>query len=185
MVIKAALRRTIRAHVVGGGLVAYATASCFGLGCDPRNPRAIARLLRLKRRRKQKGLILIADRFSRLASFVQTLDNDARRRLEAVWPGPHTWLVAASPKTSRWARGAHAKVAVRVDAHPDTRALCAILRRALVSTSLNRTGLRPIRTCREARRQFGANVLVVPGQIGNAKTPSTIQDFDTGHTVRP
>jgi L-threonylcarbamoyladenylate synthase len=184
VVIKAALRRRIRAHVAGGGLVAYATASCFGLGCDPRNPRAIARLLRLKRRRKHKGFILIADRFSRLAPFVQVPDNDARRRLEFVWPGPHTWLIAASPKTSRWVRGANAKVAVRVDAHPDARTVCAIVGGALVSTSLNRAGLRSIRTCREARRQFGANVLVVPGKIGNARTPSTIQDFDTGHTVR-
>jgi L-threonylcarbamoyladenylate synthase len=184
-VIKAALRRRIRAHVARGGLVAYATASCFGLGCDPGNPCAIERLLRLKRRRKQKGLILIADRFSRLAPFVQVPENDGRRRLELVWPGPHTWLIAASPKTSRGVRGAHTKVAVRVDAHPDARAICAIVGSALVSTSLNRAGFQPIRTYREARRQFCANVLVVPGKIGNAKTPSTIQDFDTGRTVRP
>ena len=33
-----------------GGLVAYATEYCFGLGCDPLNERAVERLLRVKRR---------------------------------------------------------------------------------------------------------------------------------------
>lgn len=175
----------MQSHVARGGLVAYATASCYGLGCDPAKPRAIAQLLRLKRRCKMKGLILIADRFARLAAYVQPLDKSACQRLVATWPGPHTWLLTASRKTSRWVRGAHAKVAVRVDAHPDSRELCHVLRRALVSTSLNRAGRRPIRTCREARRQFGASVLVLPGKIGSAKAPSTIQDFETGRIFRP
>lgn len=182
--MKAARARRLRKHVAHGGLIAYATASCYGIGCDPTNPRAIARLLRLKRRPKQKGLIIIADKFARLVPFVQALDQDARSRLAARWPGPHTWLVAASRKTTRWVRGAHKSVAVRVDAHPDARAVCRLLGSAIVSTSLNRTGRQPIRSFREARRQFGASVLVLPGRIGRAKTPSTIQDFDSGRILR-
>jgi L-threonylcarbamoyladenylate synthase len=182
--VKAALARRLRSHVAQGGLIAYATASCYGMGCDPMNPRAIARLLRLKRRPKQKGLILIADEFERLVPFVQPLDREARNRLTVKWPGPHTWLVAASRRTTHWVRGAHSKVAVRIDAHPDAREVCRLLGIAVVSTSLNRAGRKAIRGFREARRQFGASVLVLPGKIGAAQAPSTIQDFDTGRMLR-
>ena len=34
-----------------GGIVAYATEYCFGLGCDPFNRDTVLRLLRLKRRK--------------------------------------------------------------------------------------------------------------------------------------
>ena len=33
-----------------GGVIAYATEYCFGLGCDPMNRAAVLRLLRIKRR---------------------------------------------------------------------------------------------------------------------------------------
>ena len=182
--LKSSLGRKARAHVKNGGLIAYATTSCFGLGCDPRNPRAIIKLLRAKRRLKHKGLIMIAQDFSRLAPFVASLPEREQQRAKAKWPGPHTWLMTASSKTSRFVRGRHSKVAVRVDAHPDAIALCRTLRMAITSTSLNRAGCVPVRSYREALRQFGHRVLVLPGRIGPSKTPSTIQDFTTGRIFR-
>jgi tRNA A37 threonylcarbamoyladenosine synthetase subunit TsaC/SUA5/YrdC len=52
--------RRIAAHLRRGGLIAYPTESCYGLGCDPDNRTAVLRLLKLKRRPQRKGLILIA-----------------------------------------------------------------------------------------------------------------------------
>ena len=43
-----------------GGIVAYPTEGVWGLGCDPGNAEAVLRLLALKHRPWQKGLILIA-----------------------------------------------------------------------------------------------------------------------------
>ena len=96
------LIRKVRAHLKGGGLIAYPTESCYGLGCDPRNGRAVQRLLRLKQRPQNKGLLLIADRFERLAPFVAPLDSRERASLKQWWPGPVTLLLPASRKTPRW-----------------------------------------------------------------------------------
>jgi|ERR1700674_54138 L-threonylcarbamoyladenylate synthase len=178
------LRRRLRAHLQGGGLVAYPTASCFGLGCDPRNARAVARLLRLKRRPKHKGLILIAATFDQLAPYLRPLDSASHRRVMSRWPGPCTWLLAASSKTSRLVRGRHDKVAVRLDAHPEAVALCRIVDGAIISTSLNRAGREPVRTYRQALQQFGYAALVLPGRIGRCRKPSTIEDFQTGRAYR-
>ena len=53
-----------------GGLVAYPTEAVWGLGCDPANQTALARLLELKQRPWQKGLILIAARWDQLSPWL-------------------------------------------------------------------------------------------------------------------
>ena len=46
-----------------GGVIAYPTEAVFGLGCDPDNEIAIQKLLDVKQRPWQKGLILIASHY--------------------------------------------------------------------------------------------------------------------------
>ena len=33
-----------------GGIIAYPTESCFGLGCDPKNRKAIKKIIKIKKR---------------------------------------------------------------------------------------------------------------------------------------
>ena len=107
-----------------GGIVAYPTEAVYGLGCDPLNRAAVYRLLALKRRPVDKGLILIASRFDQLRPFVQPVDDDVRQRLDDTWPGPNTWLLPARTDCPAWLRGRHRTLAVRVTAHPLAAALC-------------------------------------------------------------
>ncbi|GAO37313.1 tRNA threonylcarbamoyladenosine biosynthesis protein RimN [Sulfuricella sp. T08] len=181
----AALIRKVRAHLNGDGIIAYATESCYGLGCDPRSYRAVRRILQLKNRPQFKGLILIADRFSRLRRYVLPPTEEQSRQLDRAWPGPHTWLMPASRHTPRWLRGRHESIAVRVTAHPDAAELCRALGTALVSTSANRAGLKPLRTYAACVKAFGQRVLALPGRVGARKNPSTIQHLLTGRIIRP
>ncbi|MDR2196170.1 MAG: Sua5/YciO/YrdC/YwlC family protein, partial [Gallionellaceae bacterium] len=73
--------RDIAAHLARGGLIAYPTESCYGLGCDPRNRAAVLRLLKLKRRPQGKGLILIASRYEQLAPWLVPLAPNDREKL--------------------------------------------------------------------------------------------------------
>ncbi|MBU1689604.1 MAG: Sua5/YciO/YrdC/YwlC family protein [Gammaproteobacteria bacterium] len=185
MPYSAALIRKVRAHIRGDGVIAYATESCYGLGCDPRSYRAVRRILQLKNRPQSKGLILIADRYCRLRRYVLPPTVEKSRQLDRTWPGPHTWLMPASRHTPRWLRGRHENIAVRVTAHPDASELCRVLGTALVSTSANRAGLMPLKTRSACFKAFGQNVLVLPGRVGARKTPSTIQHLLTGKIIRP
>jgi tRNA A37 threonylcarbamoyladenosine synthetase subunit TsaC/SUA5/YrdC len=47
------------AALQGEGVIAYATEAVFGLGCDPDSEAAVQRLLAIKQRPVEKGLILI------------------------------------------------------------------------------------------------------------------------------
>ena len=68
-----ALIPRIVAHLRQGGVIAYATESCFGLGCDPHNFRAVKRLLAIKIRPQKKGLILVASDLKLLTPYLATL----------------------------------------------------------------------------------------------------------------
>ena len=168
-----------------GGIIAYPTESCYGLGCDPRNSRALKRLIRLKGRDAVKGLLLISDHLNRLQAFMRPLNAINLAQVRRTWPGPVTWIVPASAACPAMLTGGRATIAVRVTAHPDAARLCRTLGTALVSTSANKSGKKPAQTAAECRRIFGARVRVIDGRIGTRKRPSTLIDLATGTILRP
>ena len=176
--------RRLRAYLKRGGLIAYATESCFGLGCDPDNRRAVKRLLRLKGRPQSKGLILIGADVEQFSRYLEPIPDHLAVRLAAWWPGPNTLLLPAAKHCPHDLRGAHAKLAVRVTAHRETARLCQALGMALVSTSANRAGQRALKTAAACRRAFGDRLWVVPGRIGRRKRPSSIFDPANGDIYR-
>jgi L-threonylcarbamoyladenylate synthase len=172
------------AHLKRGDLVAYPTESCYGFGCDPRNRRAVLRLLKLKGRPQRKGLILIASSPRQLQPFLLPLDGAAEHRLVVDGAQAITYLMPARSTCPRWLRGEHDTLAVRMTAHPVARELCRSTGMALVSTSANFSGRRPAKTYAECRHLFGASVRVLPGQVGKRKQPSSIRGWADGRIVR-
>lgn len=175
--------RALRAYLRHGGLIAYATQAVFGLGCDPRSAQGLKRLRALKQRPMHKGFIVIADTPRRLARFHQPLPAEFQTRCLARWPGPHTWLMPAARgvlptlRGRSRPRGTPARIALRVDAHPDAAVLCRALRMALVSTSANAAGKQPLKTTRSCRQRWPGRVRVIPGRVQRHARPSTIADL--------
>ncbi len=164
-----------------GGVVGYAVEACFGLGCDPRNRRAVQRLLRLKRRPAAKGLILIANR----AEALQYYTKELSARVLSTWPGPHTWLVEARPALPAIVRGRHTTVAVRVTAHSQAAQLARLSGGTLISTSANRAHQKPTRHYRDLCRRFGRDLdAILVGRIGTLAKPTPIRDARSGRTIR-
>lgn len=176
--------RTIAVHLKRGGLIAYPTESCYGLGCDPANRKAVLKLLKLKQRPQRKGLILIASHYRQVARYLQALTLAEQAKLQNTRTQAVTYLLPTLPSAPRWLRGAHNTLAVRLTAHPFARQLCCGLNSALVSTSANRSGQHPAKTAAECLRLFGKKVWVLPGRIGKRKQPSTIQTWSDGRIVR-
>ena len=176
--------RRLAAHLRRGGLIAYPTESCYGLGCDPRNHRAVQRLLKIKGRPQRKGLILIAGRFDQLASYLQPLTSTQQEELCSGGAQAVTFLMPARANCPRWLRGMYDTLAVRITAHPQATALCNALDMALVSTSANRSGDKPARTHVDCLRRFGGQALVLPGRVGKRRRPSTIRDWASGRIIR-
>lgn len=66
-------------------VIAYPTEAVFGVGCDPDSETAVMRLLELKQRPVDKGLILIAANYEQLKPYIDdTMLTDAQR--ETIFP---------------------------------------------------------------------------------------------------
>lgn len=168
-----------------GGIIAYPTEAVYGLGCDPDNEQAIATILELKQRDRNKGLILIASDVSQLLPYLDELPDESRHRVLASWPGPFTWLWPAAATTSQWLRGEYQTLAVRVTAHPVARKLCQAYGKPLVSTSANLSGQPPARTAKEVQQQFSDRIdCIVEGDVGPQTSPTEIRDAITGDLIR-
>jgi len=176
--------RRLAAHLKHGGLIAYPTESCYGLGCDPRNRKAVLRLLRLKQRPQRRGLILIAGKFSQLNPYLHRLTPAEQTLLQNRGPSAVTYLMPCKAQCPRWLRGEHDTLAVRLTAHREAANLCNALNTALVSTSANYSGGKPARNRTQCARLFGSRVWVLPGRVGKRKKPSTIQTWGDGRIVR-
>jgi L-threonylcarbamoyladenylate synthase len=176
----------LAAHwIARGGLVAYPTEAVYGLGCDPLDGVAVRRLLALKGRSEDKGLILIAADWAQIEPFVLDLDAERMAAIRTTWPGPVTWLLPARRETPRWITGDHATLAVRVTAHPLAAALCRRWGGPLVSTSANRAARPPARSALAVRRTLRRGLhYVLTGPCGGAARPSSIRDGATGAVLR-
>ncbi len=168
-----------------GGVIAYPTEAVWGLGCDPQNRRAVERLLKLKHREWQKGLILIASSIEQIEPYIDVPSRMAWRRATTSWPGPSTWVFPATDYCPMWISGDRDSVAVRVTAHPVARKLCEAFGSALVSTSANRAGEPPAGGVNALRIGFRHQVdLIVPGALGDLDKPTIIRDAANGHILR-
>lgn len=173
-----------------GGVVAYPTEYCFGLGCDPRNTQALAKVLRIKRRERSMGMILIAGNVVQLSPFLHpelfASESHLLDEAQGTWPGPVSWLLPAHRDVHPLVRGNHEKLAVRVTAHHLAARLCLAARMALVSTSANHHGQQPARSADQVKLMFGDAVdYVLPGRVGYAAGPSELREAGTGRVLRP
>ncbi len=179
-----AFGRRLAAHLKRGGVIAYPTESCYGLGCDPSNRRAVQRILQLKRRPQHKGLILIASNYRQVARYVQPLTVAEQVRLREGGAQAVTFLLPAKASCPRWLRGEHDTLAVRLTSYPFARTLCRKVNGALVSTSANRGGQKPAKTYAVCQQRFGKRAWVLRGQVGKRRQPSTIRAWADGKILR-
>jgi L-threonylcarbamoyladenylate synthase len=148
-------------------------------------PVAVQRILDLKQRPVDKGLILVAADESQLEFLLGDLPEHLRQKLRVSWPGPNTWLVPHHGRVSPLVHGRFDSVAVRVSGHAGMRSLCAAFGGPLVSTSANPAGSMAPRTRVAVRRYFGELIDGwLPGSVGGVDRPSTIRDVFTDEVFR-
>ncbi|MCY4050423.1 MAG: Sua5/YciO/YrdC/YwlC family protein [Gammaproteobacteria bacterium] len=169
----------------GGGVIAYPTEGCYGLGCNPMDIDAVKRILSIKRRDYRKGLILISDHVKRLEYYFRCFPEVTKNEILTSWPGPVTWLLPARKNVPKIIRGEHQSIALRVSDHPSVRMLCQQSNMAIVSTSANRSSQQPHRLQKTVLNEFKDDIDgVVEGRIGQRRTPSIIRNGLDGSMIR-
>lgn len=168
-----------------GGLIAYPTESVYGLGCNPFNQQAVLRLLALKQRHVNKGLILIASHVRQILPLIKPkCANDLARALK-TWPGHFTWVFPKSNLVPSWVSGDYKTIAIRVSNHPIVKQLCDKLDCALISTSANISNQDNLNSIKDIKTAFGDKIqLYIDAPTGNETKPSNIRDAHSLQTIR-
>lgn len=183
-----------------GKVLAYPTESVWGIGCDAFNERAVNRLLTLKNRPTEKGLIVLTATEFYVQDFLNTLPQTRQREIIASWKNNKdsqqatTWLFAiphgiAIPQN---VRGKHQSLAIRVINQAKVSILCDLLAMNknfnpfgfLVSTSCNIGGEPPAHDFEMAFEYFGDKICYLLGETLNYNKPSQIKDSATGELLR-
>jgi L-threonylcarbamoyladenylate synthase len=166
--------------VAAGGVIAFRTDTFYGLGADPFNATAVAKIRELKGREENKPILLlladasVADRF--IADRSKAFEEVARK----YWPGPLTIVGVAVPDLPPEITAGTGTVGVRVPADESVRELVRACGGALTATSANPSGREPARSAKEVRDYFPEGVeLVLDGGEVTATEPSTVLDVTT------
>jgi len=158
-----------------GGVIAYPTEGVYGIGCLPGFPDAIARVISIKGRRADAGLILIAADLELLDDWIAPTANELEN-LQRPMDYPTTWIVTARPGVHPLLTGGRETLAVRITDHPLAASLSVATGEPLVSTSANRAGNPPAMTAFQARLKLGKALdYVISGPLGGASGPSEIR----------
>ena len=163
-----------------GGVVAYPTETCYGLGVRADDPAAVERLRRLKGRAASNPvsiLVLDADWVPMAAGSLSPLENAL---LSRYWPGPLT-LLADPQGGSPFTHLAAPRLGLRCSSHPTARLLVETFGAPITSTSANRSQEPPLNDAEAIRNLFGDEVCVLenPEPPGPALV-STVAAVDGG-----
>lgn len=132
-----------------GGIIVYPTDTVWGIGCDATNPDAVARIYALKNREDSKSMLVLLDSSAKLDYYVDVPES-AELLLETTNDQTGNDPMASSkPMTIIYPNARHlasnliaedGSVGIRITQEPFSNALCAQLKRPIVSTSANISG---------------------------------------------
>lgn len=169
-----------------GCVIAYPTATVYGIGCLPDDVQALNKVLLAKEREAHKGLILIGANQAQLEPYTASLTAAQWQRITQEHQHPVTWVVPAAPALSDLISGGRDTVAIRITHWPVTQKLCLAADQALVSTSANLSGEHPVTDYQNLAPQLVQSLDgVLTGDCAKTGKPSTIRDLLSGAVLRP
>lgn len=126
-------------HFKNGDIVIFPTDTLYAVGCILNNKKAVNRLYKIKQRSKEKpSLILVKDFFQ--AEEYAYINDDAKKFLKKVWPGPVTIVAKAKSTVPVTIRGAGGTVAIRVPNFPKLTILISKIGEPVLAPSANFQG---------------------------------------------
>jgi L-threonylcarbamoyladenylate synthase len=163
----------LEATVRSGGVVLFAADTLYGLGCDPSNPDAIARIHELKGRDDGKPSAVMFFAPLEMREVLSISGPRTRDAIGALLPGPVT-LVVANPRGlyPLACREDRARLGIRLIEGP-----LAGARVALFQTSANPAGAPAPRRLQDVEPAIasGVDLVIDGGEVGGE--PSTVVDI--------
>lgn len=156
-----------------GGIVVYPTDTVYGLGCNPFDESAVARLANLKQRTKDNLPVLVSNlgKARLLGSFMENLRTPIKR----FWPGPLTIVVPCKVSLPFQVIGQERMIGLRIPGRKETLDLISKSGGFLIGTSANLSGMPSLRNPKDAMAVFDGKVdIILDGGAASTRIESTV-----------
>lgn len=171
-----------------GGIILYPTDTVWGIGCDATNEEAVEKIFRLKQREDSKSMLVLLDEPGKLQGYVQEIPDIAWQLIEvSEGAKPLTIIYPGARNLAKGLVSEDGSVGIRLTEEPFSKALCAMLKRPVVSTSANISGHPSARFFQEIEEEIKAGVDYVCRFRQNdtePKQPSSIIKLNKDNTIK-
>lgn len=101
-----------------GGIVIFPTETAFGIGCRMDDERAVKRLIKIRRREKEKPFLVLASDLGVAEKYWQKLPPEVEGLAKKFWPGPLTIVYFCRKElVPSKVRGGGETLGIRVPSH--------------------------------------------------------------------
>ena len=154
------------------------------MGCDPKNKEAVQRLLEIKQRPEDMGLILLGASIDGIESWID-ISAEQKEIIEGKNSVPTTYLVPKKEAAPYWISGKHASIAIRITQKDPIPYLQSVLGSPIVSTSANFHGGVELKSFKEVQKMLSGVVdLILESSLSAKSKPSRIVDILTNEIIR-
>jgi tRNA threonylcarbamoyl adenosine modification protein (Sua5/YciO/YrdC/YwlC family) len=164
-----------------GSAIAYPTDTCYGLGCDLFEKKAIDRLYQIKSMPKDHPLSFVCRDIAEVARYAVVNDHEYRI-IKKFLPGPYCFILNATREVPKIVQSPRKQVGIRVPDHPVSRAIVEELGNPIISSTAARPGEPPMVDPREIDDMFRGLELVLDGGPGGEQ-PTSVIDLSSGSPV--
>jgi L-threonylcarbamoyladenylate synthase len=122
-----------------GGTILYATDTIWGIGCDATNSRAIDKVYKIKFRKQEKSLIILADGMNMIEKYVANVPDLVKELVES-YKDPLTIIYNNARKLPKNLIPDDGTIAIRIPKDEFCLKLIGMLGKPITSTSANVSG---------------------------------------------
>lgn len=166
-----------------GGVIAYPTDTCYGIGCDLLSKRAIERIYQLRQLGRNKPFSFICSDLKNISDYAK-VSNYAYKTMRRMLPGPYTFILEGSKLVPKIMLTKRKTAGIRVPDHPICQALVQVLGHPILSASARASDEAIFEDGSLLHDHFGNAIdLVIDGGIVPARPSSVISLIDDEPTV--
>ncbi|MBK6765472.1 MAG: threonylcarbamoyl-AMP synthase [bacterium] len=158
-----------------GDLIAYATDTVYGLGCDIHSKSAMEKALTLKGYSKYHALSFLCADLSDISNFAK-VDTPVYKMLRRCVPGAYTFVLPATREVPKLLLTKQKTVGLRVPDHPVCRELLKAFGRPILSTSVTGRDGEPIVDPLDIQEVWGDAIAVILDSGILERATSTVVD---------
>ncbi len=121
-----------------GGVIIYPTDTVYGIGCDINQPKAVARIAKIRGINIDKAMFsFIFYDLSQLSDYTKPIDNPVFKMLKRNLPGPFTFILDSNNNIPKLFKSHKKTVGIRVPDNNIVRAIVKELGNPVLSSSIH------------------------------------------------